>query len=160
MPGESAARAYTRLRAKLALLREALRTDTSDVPSPARKEASVLAGPASPSLDAVWAWAAGKTAASAAQLLNPAARSRIEKPTTPALRIVRDPRPAEISMGGLVGHRTHAMESPRTIDTGMAQEIVRRHLGVSLTPMPNCQPAPRLGRSVTIASDGKRRGIG
>ncbi|MGD0000335.1 MAG: hypothetical protein ABSE21_09570 [Bryobacteraceae bacterium] len=158
-PGESAVPAGHGLRAKIAWLQQALRSDTSYAPPSARKEASVgladspvsiTAGPASAFLDALWAFLADESVASAKHPHTLAAGHRIEKPMAPALCIVPRPRPAETETEtetvAPIRRRLRGTESPRVIDTRMVQEIVLRHFGVTLCAMPlglqNPSPLP------------------
>lgn len=154
-PSKSAVQACHGLRAKLAFLQQALTSDTFYAPPSTRKEAivgrvgnpvSVPAGPASPFLDALWAFVADESVASAKHPLNLAAWRRIEKPTVPALCVVPRPRPAKTETVAPVRRRADGTESPSAIDTRMVQEIVLRHFGVSLSAMPlglqNPSPLP------------------
>jgi hypothetical protein len=154
-PGESAVQAGHGLRAKIALLQQTIRSDTFYALPAARKEASVeladspvaiMAGPAAAFLDALWAFLADESGASAKHPKNLAAGHRIEKPMAPALCIVPPPRSAETETVAPIRRRLRGTESPRVIDTRMVQEIVLRHFGVTLCAMPlglqNPSPLP------------------
>ena len=160
-PGESAVQAGHGLRAKIALLQQTIRSDTFYALPAARKEASVeladspvaiMAGPAAAFLDALWAFLADESVASANHPKHLAAGHRIEKPLAPVLCIVPPPRPAEAATEtetetvAPIRRRLRGTESPRVIDTRMIQEIVLRHFGVTLCAMPlglqNPSPLP------------------
>jgi hypothetical protein len=167
VPSELVVQADHGLRGKIVLLKQSLKLDTIHTPPSAGKEASAQrtgnpasaqAGLASPFLEALWAFLADESAASAKHPHNLAAWHRIGKPMVPALCVV--PLPAETEKVAPIRRRLRGTESPRAIDTRMVQEIVLSHFGVTLSAMPlglqNASPLPLREDLPKPANEGDR----
>ena len=92
--------------------------------------------PASPSSPALYTAADYDPPVSSKELPNMAAWRRLDRPQTLAHHLARGPRPAGTEMVAPVRRRARGTDRPPAIDARMAQEIVLRHLGVSMNPMP------------------------
>jgi hypothetical protein len=61
---------------------------------------------------------------------------RIERPRAPAHHASRCPRPEEAALVAPVRRRSRGTVRPAAIDARIAQEIVLRHFGVAMNPLP------------------------
>lgn len=142
-PAEPALRACRGLRAKLTRLQQTLSSGTSGIRSTARRETTVkVAGTASRGLEALWAVVTDEPVASVKDAPNLEAWRRIDKPAFQSISMARRQRSSETGLVVLAGHRAEATEGPRAFNVRMAEEIVRRHFGVSLSPKPDGAGSP------------------
>jgi hypothetical protein len=140
LPSEAAFQACLELREKLEMLQQALQSDVFCAPHPTRAEVQAgVAGrplPVGPARAALPAGAEYDPPVSSKELPNLAAWRRIEKPQGLAHHVARGPRPGETELVAPVRRRTHGTDRPAAIDARIAQEIVLRHFGVPMNPMP------------------------
>jgi hypothetical protein len=148
---ENAFQACLELREQLESLQESLQADAPGAPPPAGKGALAGVGarpqPASPAWGAELDEAADEPVPSTKHPPNLAAWRRLERPPAPAISAARQARPAEVEIVAPIRRRPRSAERPVAINEQMAQEIVLRHFGVVVTPM------PRPGASGAVQSD-------
>ncbi|MGO9242358.1 MAG: hypothetical protein ACLQBJ_16265 [Bryobacteraceae bacterium] len=139
------------MRAELESLQEALQAACSYAPSAVRNETSSgQTGdrrPASPAPAAAPTEAFDEPVSSTQHPPNLAAWRRLERPSAAAHTVVRQSRPAQTEIVAPVRRRSRTANRPALIDPQTAHEIVMRHFGVSVAPMPNPGVAARAGRS-------------
>ncbi len=151
IPSGAAFQACQELRAELESLQEALQAACSYAPSAVRNETSSgQTGdrrPASPAPAAAPTEAFDEPVSSTQHPPNLAAWRRLERPSAAAHTVVRQSRPAQTEIVAPVRRRSRTANRPALIDPQTAHEIVMRHFGVSVAPMPNPGVAARAGRS-------------
>jgi hypothetical protein len=140
LPSEAAFQACLELREKLEMLQQALQADVLCAPHPTRTDVPArVAGrpvPVGPARAALPAGVEYDPPVSSKNLPNLAAWRRIEKPQALAHHVARGPRPGETELVAPVRRRTRGTDRPAAIDARIAQEIVLRHFGVPMNPMP------------------------
>ncbi|MGD0578464.1 MAG: hypothetical protein ABSC08_06000 [Bryobacteraceae bacterium] len=152
VPSEAAFQVCLELRQKLELLQQSLQADNLHTPHPIRMEAlaGMASGPAparaSSGLAALCAAADFDPPVSSKDLPNVAAWRRVEKPQTLAHHVSRLPRPAETELVAPVRRRNRAAGHPGAIDAQLAQELVLRHFGVAVDPLPQPAAAGQSGK--------------
>jgi len=139
------------LRAELESLQQALQAACSYAPPPGRKETpsgqTDDRRPASPAPAAALPEAFDEPVASTQHPPNLAAWRRLERPVAAARTIARPSRPTQTEIVAPVRRRPRTADRPAVIDPQTAHEIVMRHFGVSVAPMPHAGVAARTGRS-------------
>src|ERR1039458_245295 len=157
LPSEAAFQACLELREKLEMLQQALQTDVFCAPHPTRRAApAVVAGrpsPAAPARAALPAAVEYDPPVSSKDLPDMMAWHRIERSRAPAHHASRCPRPEEAALVAPVRRRSRGTERPAAINARIAQEIVLRHFGVAMNPLPGpaAARAPRSSRSAPAA---------
>jgi hypothetical protein len=140
LPSEAAFQACLELREKLEMLQQALQTDVFCAPHPTRRAAPAgVAGhpsPAAPARAALPAAVQYDPPVSSKDLPDMVAWHRIERPRAPAHHASRCPRPEEAALVAPVRRRSRGTVRPAAIDARIAQEIVLRHFGVAMNPLP------------------------
>src|ERR1039458_7025362 len=140
LPSEAAFQACLELREKLEMLQQALQTDVFCAPHPTRRAApAVVAGrpsPAAPARAALPAAVEYDPPVSSKDLPDMMAWHRIERSRAPAHHASRCPRPEEAALVAPVRRRSRGTERPAAINARIAQEIVLRHFGVAMNPLP------------------------
>jgi len=148
LPSEAVFQTCLELREQLEMLQQSLQADAHHAPHRMRREAPAgiasrlapaLAAPAravSPVATVPFPGAGYDPPVSSKELPNMAAWRRLDRPQTLAHHLARGPRPAGTEMVAPVRRRARGTDRPPAIDARMAQEIVLRHLGVSMNPMP------------------------
>lgn len=151
VPDAAAFQVCLELREQLESLQQTLLAGASYAPPPARNEVPArFVGrqrPASPSGAATLAEAVDEPVSSTRNPPNLAAWRRLERPSAPAQAIARHAWPAETEIVAPVRRRPRTAERPAAIDARTAQEIVLRHFGVSVAPMPHPAVAAGAGQS-------------
>jgi hypothetical protein len=146
LPSEAAFQACLELREKLEMLQQALQADVLCAPHPARREVPAgVAGrpaPAAPARAALQAAVDYDPPVSSKELPNLAAWRRIEKPQALAHHAGGRPQPQATELVAPVRRRIRGTERPAAIDARMAQEIVLRHFGVAMKPLPGPAAGP------------------
>ncbi len=142
VPSEAVFQTCLELRQKLEMLQQALQADASYAAHPARREAPAgVAGgpaptPAAPAPGDPFGRAAYDPPVSSKELPNMAGWRRLDRPQAPAHLAARHPWPAQAEIVAPVRRHVRGTERPAAIDAQLAQEIVLRHFGVSMNPLP------------------------
>lgn len=150
LPGEAAFQACLELREKLEMLQQALQADVSCATHPTRTAAPAgVAGrlaPVAPARAALPAAVDYDPPVSSKELPDMATWRRIERPQPRAHHVSRGLRSEEPEMVTPVRRRTRGMERSAAVDARMAQEIVLRHFGVSVHPIPRPAASDQPGK--------------
>jgi len=140
LPSEAAFQACLELREKLEMLQQALQADVLSAPHPTRREdLAGVAGrpsPVAPARAVPPAAVGFDPPVSSKEPPNMAAWRRLDKQRIVAHHVSRCPRSDESELVAPVRRRTRGTERPVAVDARIAQEIVMRHFGVSMNPIP------------------------
>lgn len=151
IPSGAAFQACLELRAELESLQQALQSACSYAPRAVREEipSGLATGrrPASPAPAAAPTEAFDEPVSSTQHPPNLAAWRRLERPLAAAPTIAHQLPPAQTEIVAPVRRRPRAAGRPAVIDPQTAHDLVMRHFGVSVAPMPHPGVAARAGRS-------------
>ena len=142
LPAEGALEVYLDLREKLESLQQTLQADAPATPSAAAPEppAKVNGTPprerTSTSLAALAAATEYDPPITSQDPPNLSAWRRLDRPRNLAHHVPRQPQPADKEIVAPVRRQSRSARRPAALDARTAEEIVMRHFGVCMDPMP------------------------